>query len=168
MTPRKLTAFAALATAATAAAVWAVAAAPARPPVPAEPAGAFAVHILRLEVTGRWNEQYRLLNRGHRGLITQRQYVACSRPLGTAIGPQRFVVRDTQLVPIHVPHVAAQMGALVTIEMQRPGSKQAATLHVHAVPDHGQWTWILGKSFLQSLSGGRCLYGAPLASGPPV
>jgi hypothetical protein len=169
MTPRRITAIAALALAATAAAaIWSVAAAPARPPVPAEQAGAFAVHVLRLEVTGRWTQQYKLLNPGHRGLITERQYIACSRPLGTAIGPQRFVVRSTQLVPIHVPHISARTAALVTVEMQRPGSKQTATLHIHAVADHGRWTWILGKSFLTALADRRCLYGAPLASAPPV
>jgi hypothetical protein len=169
MRTRRNTAIALLAlTAATAAATRSPAAAPARTSLPGEPAGWFAAQVLRLEVAGRWEEQYRLLNPGHQQLITERQYVICSRPLGTAIGPERFVVRDTRLVPIHVPHVAARTAALVTIEMHRPGSTQAATFHVHAVADRGRWTWILGKQFLRALDGGRCLDGAPLASAPPL
>jgi hypothetical protein len=168
MTRRTLPGLAALAAAATAAAVWTVAAVPARPSLPAGPAGAFAARILRLEVTGQWSQQYRLLNPGHRALLTERQYVECSRPLGTAIGPQRFVVRSTKSVPVHVPHVAARTGALVTIEMHRPHSARAATFQVHAIADHGRWTWILGDSFLTALEHGRCLYGMPLASAPPV
>jgi hypothetical protein len=130
-------------------------------------AGAFAAQVLRLEVTGQWERQYALLNPGHRRLITEGQYIACSRPLGTAIGPQRFVVRATKLVAIRAPHVAGRTAALVTVEMHRPESKQAATFHVHVVPANGHWTWILGKSFLDALAGGRCLYGAPLASSAP-
>jgi hypothetical protein len=130
-------------------------------------AGAFAAQILQLEVTGQWERQYALLNPGHRQLITKGQYVACSRPLGTAIGPQRFVVRESKLVTIRVPHVAARIAALVTVEMHRPESKQVATFHVHVVPADGRWTWILGKSFLQALAAGRCLYGAPLSSSSP-
>jgi hypothetical protein len=130
-------------------------------------AGAFAAQILQLEVTGHWEQQYALLNPGHRQLITEGQYVACSRPLGTAIGPQRFVVRGIKVVTIHVPHVAMRTAALVTVDMHRPGSAQVATFHVHVVPANGRWTWILGKSFLEALAGDRCLYGAPLTSSAP-
>jgi hypothetical protein len=170
MTTRRITTTAALAlAAATMAATSALAAGP-RNEVPQstlDSAGAFAAQILQLEVTGHWEQQYALLNPGHRLLITEGQYVACSKPLGTAIGPQRFVVRRTKVVTIHVPHVAARTAALVTLEMHRPGSEQAATFHVHVVPANGRWTWILGDSFLRALAGGRCLYGAPLASSAP-
>ncbi|MDX6486183.1 MAG: hypothetical protein QOF43_1336 [Gaiellaceae bacterium] len=126
-------------------------------------AGAFMTRILREEISGQWNLQWHELHPAHQKLITQAQYVACSRRMGTnfATGKEIFRVLDIRNEPIDVKGVPQRTSKLVTVTFREPG-KTGLTYHMHAVSVRGRWTWILGGRFLNALSRGRCLDGSPL------
>jgi hypothetical protein len=133
---------------------------------PSESAGAFMTRILQEEIEGRWAAQWGELHPGHQKLITRAQYVLCSEAMGTNVetGNETFTVRGVRDQAIHVRGVPERTAKLVTIQLRQPGNG-SATYHLHAVLDHGRWTWILGQSFLDELAQGRCLDGSLLA--PP-
>jgi hypothetical protein len=131
---------------------------------PSESAGAFMTRILQEEIAGRWAAQWGELHPGHQKLITRAQYVLCSEAMGTNVetGNETFTVRGVRDQAIHVRGVPERTAKLVTIQLRQPGNG-SATYHLHAVLDHGRWTWILGQSFLAALAKGRCLDGSPLS-----
>ena len=131
---------------------------------PRESVGVFMTRILREEINGQWSKQWTELNPGHQKLITQSQYVACSRAIGTNIGNGKevFHVLAVQDEPIHVTGVSEKTAKLVTISFGRPGITPL-TYRLHAVAVDGHWTWILGSAFIAQVEHGRCLDGSPLA-----
>jgi hypothetical protein len=142
-----------------AALVLAPAAAPA-----AETPGGFITRILKDEITGRWGLQWQSLHPGHKALITEAQYVACSRVMGTdfATGREVLHVVSVRNDPIAVRGVPQRTSKLVTITLHQREKTNGLTYHMHAVRVGGRWAWILGKPFLSSLAQGRCLDGSPL------
>src|SRR4051794_3194920 len=127
-------------------------------------AGVFMTRILREEIHGQWGLQWKALHPGHRKLISEAQYVACSQRMGTdfATGDEVFRVLDVRNEPIQVAGVPERTSKLVTITFTHPGKKGGLTYHMHAVNVNGRWTWILGGKFLSALARGRCLDGTPL------
>jgi hypothetical protein len=142
-----------------AALVLAPAAAPA-----AETPGGFITRILKDEIHGEWSLQWRALHPGHKRLITESQYVACSRVMGTdfATGHEVFRVVSVRDDRIDVRGVPQRMSKLVTITLRQREKTNGLTYHMHAVRVDGRWTWILGKRFLSQVAQGRCLDGSPL------
>ena len=134
--------------------------------VPRESAGVFIVRILREEIDGHWGRQWLELHPGHQRLITQGQYVACSRALGTniATGKEIFRVLMVEDQAIHVRGVPQRTAKLVTINVRQPGQANGLTYKLHAVAVGAHWTWILGDRFLDELAHGRCLNGSPLTT----
>jgi hypothetical protein len=120
--------------------------------------------ILREEIRGEWGKQWRELHPAHQALISQAQYVACSKRIGTdfATGQEIFRVLDVRDEAIRVRGVPQHTSKLVTITFHEPGRADGLTYHMHAVSVNGRWTWILGVRFLSQLSHGRCLDGSPL------
>lgn len=137
-----------------------------------ESAGAFVTRILREELRGQWARQWKELHPGHQRLISEAQYVACSRALGTDIGNEVLTVRSVRSVRIRVPDVPQRTAEVVAITMRRRGSADAVTYHIHAVKVNGRWAWILAKPFLDAIAHGRCTDGQPLeqpgGAGPSV
>jgi hypothetical protein len=133
---------------------------------PKEGVGVFMTRILREEINGQWSRQWTELHPGHQKLITQAEYVACSRGIGDDIGTgkEAFRVLDVHDEPIHVRGVPETTSKVVTIAF-RVGSLTPLTYRLHAVADGGRWTWILGGRFLTQLAHGRCLDGVPLGKG---
>ena len=128
-----------------------------------EPVGIFMTRILREEINGQWSKQWTELHPAHQKLITQVQYVACSRQMGTniATGKETFHVLAVQDEPIHVEGIPQKTAKLVTISFASPGAT-TLTYRLHAVDVAGHWTWILGERFLTAVHKGRCLDGSPL------
>jgi hypothetical protein len=128
--------------------------------------GVFMTRVLRDEIHGQWAQQWTLLNPAHQKLITQAEYVQCSRRMGTDIGTAKetFHVLAVQDDPIHVQGVSQRTAKLVTISFKSPG-EQALTYRLHAVADGSRWTWILGGKFLSEIDHGKCLDGTPLSGG---
>jgi hypothetical protein len=126
--------------------------------------GVFMTRILREEIHGQWARQWHELHPGHRKLISEAQYVACSQRMGTdfATGDEVFRVLDVRNEPIQVAGVPERTSKLVTITFTHPGKKGGLTYHMHAVNVNGHWTWILGGKFLSAVARGRCLDGSPL------
>ena len=58
-----------------------------------ETAGAFITRILREEIAGQWAKQWDDLNPGHKRLITQDQYVLCSKGLKTSVGTASATIK---------------------------------------------------------------------------
>jgi hypothetical protein len=137
--------------------------APAATPA-AETPGGFITRILKDEIHGQWSLQWQSLHPGHQALITQSQYVACSRVMGTnfATGDEVFRVLSVRNDPISVRGVPQRTSKLVTITLRQREKTNGLTYHMHAVRVDGRWAWILGKRFLSSLAQGRCLDGSPL------
>jgi len=133
---------------------------------PSESAGTFITRILSEELHGEWARQWTELHPGHQKLITQAQYVACSRSLGTniATGKEIFHVLAIEDDPIHVRGVPQRTSKLVTITVHQRGDASGLTYRLHAVAVDGRWTWILGPRFLDELAHGRCLDGSRLRS----
>jgi len=133
---------------------------------PSQSAGAFITRILSEELHGQWAQQWTELHPGHQKLITQAQYVACSRALGTniATGREVFHVLAIEDQPIHVRDVPQRTSKLVTITVHQRGEASGLTYRLHAVAVGGRWTWILGNRFLDELARGRCLDGSRLRS----
>jgi len=127
-------------------------------------AGVFMTRILREEISGQWSRQWSDLHPAHQALITQSQYVACSRRMGTniATGHEVFRVLDVRDEAISVRGVPEHTSKLVTINFHEPGKSSGLTYHMHAVNAGGHWVWILGGRFLSALSHGQCLDGSPL------
>jgi hypothetical protein len=127
-------------------------------------AGVFMTRILREEISGQWGRQWSDLHPAHQALITQSQYIACSRRMGTniATGHEVFRVLDVRDEAISVRGVPEHTSKLVTINFHEPGSSNGLTYHMHAVNAGGHWVWILGGRFLSALSHGQCLDGSPL------
>jgi hypothetical protein len=148
-----------LAAAALAALVLAPAAAPAM-----ETPGGFITRILRDEIHGQWSVQWQSLHPGHKALITEAQYVACSKTMGTdfATGDEVLRVLRVRNDPIDVRGVPQRTSKLVTITLRQRSKQSGLTYNMHAVKVDGRWAWILGKRFLSSLAQGRCLDGSPL------
>jgi hypothetical protein len=142
-----------------AALVLAPAAAPA-----VETPGGFITRILRDEINGEWSLQWQSLHPGHKRLITESQYVACSRVMGTnfATGREVFRVVSVRNDPIDVRGVRERTSKLVTITLRQREKTNGLTYHMHAVRVDGRWAWILGKRFLSQVAQGRCLDGSPL------
>jgi hypothetical protein len=134
------------------------------PTVSQEGPGAFVTRILREEISGQWSRQWRDLHPAHQRLITQSQYVVCSRRMGTdfATGDEVFKVIDVKDEPIKVKDVPQRTSKVVAITLREPGSDTIPTYHLHAVSVSGRWTWILGGRFLSALARGQCLDGSPL------
>jgi hypothetical protein len=130
---------------------------------PREQVGVFMTRILREEINGQWAQQWTELHPGHKALITQAQYITCSRAMGTniATGKETFHVLDVENVAIDVRGVPQRTSKLVTISFQEPGVP-ALTYRLHAVAVGSHWTWILGGRFLADVDRGRCLDGSPL------
>jgi hypothetical protein len=128
-----------------------------------ETAATFATRILREEITGQWAKQWTELHPAHQRLITQRQYVVCSRGMRTDFGSGRetFHILDVRDDPLHVQFIPQHTAKLVTISFQEPG-RPSLTYRVHAVRLKARWAWILGDRFLSQLARGRCLDGTPL------
>jgi hypothetical protein len=126
--------------------------------------GVFMTRILREEIRGQWGKQWSELHPAHQALITQSQYVACSRRMGTdfATGREVFRVLDVRNEAIKVRGVPQRTAKLVTINFREPGKPNGLTYHMHAVSVGGRWAWILGGRFLSALSHGQCLDGSPL------
>jgi hypothetical protein len=126
--------------------------------------GVFMTRILREEIRGQWGKQWSELHPAHKALITQSQYVACSRRMGTdfATGQEVFRVLDVRDEAIKVRGVPQRTSKLVTINFREPGKPNGLTYHMHAVSVGGHWAWILGGRFLNALSHGQCLDGSPL------
>jgi hypothetical protein len=126
--------------------------------------GVFMTRILREEISGQWSRQWRDLHPAHQALISQSQYVACSKRMGTdfATGQEVFRVLDVRDEPIKVRGVPQRTSKLVTIAFREPGKARGLTYHMHAVSVHGRGVWILGGRFLSALTRGRCLDGSPL------
>ena len=132
--------------------------------VSASGVGTFMTRILREEIRGEWGKQWRELHPAHQALISQAQYIACSKRIGTdfATGQEIFRVLDVRDEAIRVRGVPQHTSKLVTITFHEPGRTDGLTYHMHAVSVNGRWTWILGVRFLSQLSHGRCLDGSPL------
>ncbi len=130
---------------------------------PREAVGTFMTRILREEINGQWSQQWTELHPGHQKLITQKQYVACSKGLGTNIGrgKETFRILDVENQAIHVEGVPQHTAKLVTISFTVPGAAPL-TYRLHAVDVSGRWAWILGGRFLTQVERGRCLDGTPL------
>lgn len=130
---------------------------------PREPVGTFMTRILREELNGQWSKQWTELHPGHQRLISQSQYVACSRGIGTnvATGRETFKVLDVADDPIHVRDVPQKTSKLVTISVKAPGIT-TLTYRLHAVAVSGRWAWILGDRFIAAIVRGKCLDGSPL------
>jgi hypothetical protein len=130
---------------------------------PREPVGAFMTRILREELNGQWGKQWTELHPGHQKLITQAQYVSCSRGMGTnvATGKETFTVLDVADDAIDVQGVPQRTSKLVTITVKAPGIS-ALTYRLHAVAVAGHWAWILGDRFIKAVDRGKCLDGSPL------
>lgn len=134
-----------------------------------ETAAAFVTRILREELRGQWTRQWDELHPGHRRLITQAQFVACSRGLATGLGNELLTVIGVHSAHIRVQGVPQHTAEVVEITMRGPGTAEAVTFRIHAVHVAGRWAWILGKPFLQAIAKGRCLDGSPLQrSAPPA
>ena len=133
---------------------------------PSESPGTFIARILGEELQGQWARQWTELNPGHQRLITRRQYVACSRRIGTNIGTGKeiFRVLAVEDQAIDVRGVAERTSKLVTIAVRQPGRSRRLTYRLHAVAHGSRWTWILGERFLDAIARGRCLDGSPLVS----
>jgi hypothetical protein len=127
-------------------------------------AGVFMTRILREEISGQWGKQWSELHPAHQALISQSQYIACSRRMGTdiATGHEVFRVLDVRDEAIKVRGVPQHTSKLVTINFHEPGKPNGLTYHMHAVNADGRWVWILGGRFLSALSHGQCLDGSPL------
>ena len=130
---------------------------------PREPVGVFMTRILREELNGQWRKQWTELHPAHQKLISQAQYVSCSRGIGTdvATGKETFRVLDVVDDPIHVQDVPQTTSKLVTITVKTPGIA-TLTYRLHAVAVSGRWAWILGDRFIQAVDRGKCLDGSPL------
>lgn len=126
--------------------------------------GTFMTRILREEIRGQWSRQWQELHPAHQALISQSQYVACSRRMGTdfATGHEVFHVLDVRDEAIKVRGVPQRTSKLVTINFREPGKPNGLTYHMHAVNAGGHWVWILGDRFLSAVSHGQCLDGSPL------
>lgn len=134
---------------------------------PKEGVGVFMTRILREEINGQWSRQWTELHPGHQKLITQAEYVTCSRGMGTDIGAGKkeiFRVLDVHDEAIHVQGVPETTSKVVTIAFRVAGLTPL-TYRLHAVADGGRWTWILGDHFLAQIDRGRCLDGKPLGKG---
>jgi hypothetical protein len=129
-----------------------------------ETAGAFITRILREEIAGQWAKQWDDLNPGHKRLITRNQYVHSSKGQKTSVGtPSATIkVRSVRDEPLHVRGVAQHTASVVTVVLVPTKGAAPETFRLHAVRDHGRWTWILGAQFLESLARGKCLDGSPL------
>jgi hypothetical protein len=134
------------------------------PPPKTTGVGLFMTQILREEINGQWSTQWRALHPGHQRLISQAQYVACSKRMGTnfATGGEVFRVLDVRDEAIHVRGVPEKTSKVVTITFREPGNKKALTYRLHAVRVGAGWRWILGDRFLNALERGRCLDGSLL------
>ena len=130
-------------------------------------AGVFMTRILREEIHGQWGLQWQQLHPGHKRLISQAQYIACSERMGTdfATGDEVFRVLDVRNERIQVEGVPERTSKLVTITFHHPGKQSGLTYHMHAVNVKGHWAWILGGKFLSAVARGRCLDGSPLRAG---
>jgi hypothetical protein len=126
--------------------------------------GVFMTQILREEIHGQWGLQWQRLHPGHKKLISQAQYIACSQRMGTdfATGDEVFRVLDVRSEAIRVEGVPERTSKLVTITFRHPGKQTGLTYHMHAVNVNGHWTWILGGKFLSAVARGQCLDGSPL------
>ncbi len=132
-----------------------------------ETAAAFVTRILREELHGQWTRQWDELHPGHRRLITQAQFVACSRGLATSLGNEMLTVTGVHSSHIRVQGVPQHTAEVVAITMRGPGTATAVTFRIHAVQVGGRWAWILGKPFLRAIAQGRCLDGSPLQRSAP-
>ena len=130
----------------------------------AETPGGFITRILKDEIHGQWSVQWRSLHPGHKALISQAQYVACSRMIGTdfATGREVFRVLRVRDDPITVRGVPQRTSKLVTITLRQREKTNGLTYNMHAVRVGDRWVWILGKRFLNQVEQGRCLDGSPL------
>jgi hypothetical protein len=135
-----------------------------KPAVKVDGAGVFMTTILREEIHGQWRLQWHRLHPGHQKLISEAQYVACSRRMNTdfATGDEIFRVLDVRSETIDVEGVPERTSKLVTINFHEPGKQNGLTYRLHAVNVKGRWTWILGGKFLSAVAHGRCLDGSPL------
>jgi hypothetical protein len=133
---------------------------------PHESAGVFAERILREEITGQWARQWLELHPAHKRLITEAQYVACSRSIGTnfATGSETYRVLGIKTAPVNSEDVPQHTSKLVTVSIRVRGLTDPFTYHVHAVNVGGHWAWILGNRFLAEIRLGRCLDGTRLQS----
>ena len=124
----------------------------------------FMTRILEDEIHGKWALQWRELHPGHQALISETQYVACSRAMGTDFATGREVVRVVSVrnEPIDVLGVPQRTSKVVTITLRQREKTNGLTYHLHAVRVDGRWRWILGKRFLDQVAQGRCLDGSPL------
>jgi len=128
-----------------------------------ESPGKFVTRILREEIAGQWGAQWGELHPGQQKLITRKQYVLCSKRLGTAVGTkrERFIVQQVENAPIHERGVPEKTSKLVTISVKGPGV--TASFHIHAVLDQGRWRWVLGPGLLAAVEHGECLDGSILS-----
>jgi hypothetical protein len=131
---------------------------------PAESPGGFITRILKDEINGQWSIQWQSLHPGHQKLITEAQYVACSRAMGTNFATGREVIRVVSVRndPIAVRGVPQRTSKLVTITLRQREKTNGLTYHLHAVRIRDHWVWILGQRFLREVAQGRCLDGSPL------
>ncbi len=128
-----------------------------------ESVGVFMTRILREEINGQWSKQWTELHPAHQKLISQVQYVACSRQMGTniATGRETFHVLAAKDEAIHGEGIPQRTAKLVPISFTSPGAT-TLTYRLHAVDLSGRWVWILGERFLSAVDKGRCLDGSPL------
>ncbi len=133
---------------------------------PSESPGVFITRILSEEINGQWSRQWTELHPGHQKLITQSQYVTCSRSIGTniATGKEIFHVLAVDDQAIHVRGVPERTSKFVTINVRQKGTSPGLTYRLHAVAVGDRWTWILGNRFLGQLAHGRCLDGTRLST----
>jgi hypothetical protein len=126
--------------------------------------GDFITGVLRQEIAGQWAKQWESLNPGHQKLISQDQYVTCSKRARTSIGtPEATIkVQKVEDAPIDVHGLPERTSKLVTVKfIPTPGAAQE-TFHIHVVRDNGKWTWILGRDYLDALAAGKCPDGSRL------
>src|SRR3954466_15944858 len=88
--------------------------------------GVFMTRILREEIHGQWDLQWKALHPAHQKLISEAQYVACSQRMGTdfATGDEIFRVLDVGNEPIQVKGVPERSSKLVTIPFHHHGKQK--------------------------------------------
>jgi hypothetical protein len=129
-----------------------------------ESPGAFITSVLRQEIAGQWAKQWETLNPGHQKLISQEQFVTCSRRQKTTLGTpaSTITVKSVKDVPLDVRGVSEDTSKLVTVELVPTPGAAPETFHIHVVRDNGKWTWILGPDYLEALAHEKCVDGSPL------
>jgi hypothetical protein len=129
-----------------------------------ETPSAFIKRILRLEIAGQWAKQWEDLNPGHQKLISQEQFVTCSRRQKTTLGTpaSTITVKSVKDAPLDVRGVSEDTSKLLTVELVPTPGAAPETFHIHVVRDNGRWTWILGPDYLEALAHKKCVDGSPL------